>query len=73
MLRPEIEKKIRTNEKYAKMLEDYDRTGVFPLEKIRKNFTIKMSAAAKLKKASIRTGKNMSEIIDELIAKELPD
>ena len=60
----DIERIMKENEKYAKMLEEYDRTGVLPFEKIRRSFTIRRSTLDALKKESKRTGKSMSDIID---------
>jgi hypothetical protein len=60
---------MKENEKYAKMLEEFDRTGKLPLEKIRRSFTIRRSTFNSLKKQSKRTGKSMSNILDELVEK----
>lgn len=67
MLSQEIRRIMKENEKYAKMLEDYDRTGKFPLEKIRRSFTLKRMTIDKLKSLSKKTGRSMSDIIDSLI------
>ncbi|MFH1978717.1 MAG: hypothetical protein ABIJ92_05310 [Candidatus Aenigmatarchaeota archaeon] len=58
---------MKENEKYAKILEEYDRTGKFPLEKIRRSFTLKRMTINKLKSLSKKTGRSMSDIIDSLI------
>jgi hypothetical protein len=63
----EIRRIMKENEKYANMLEEYDRTGKFPLEKIRRSFTLKRMSINKLKTLSKDSGKSMSEIIDALI------
>jgi hypothetical protein len=60
----EIERIMKENEKYAKMLEEFDRTGKLPTEKIRRSFTIRHS--------TFQTGRSMSDIIDEVVEKELP-
>jgi len=65
----DIEKIMKENEKYAQMLEYYDRTGQFPLHKIRRSFTLKEMNVAKLKGMSKKSGKSMSDILDELIEK----
>jgi len=52
MLPREIRRIMKENEKYAKMLEEYDRTGHLPLEKIRRSFTIKRMSYNKLKEFS---------------------
>jgi len=67
MLSQEIRRIMKENEKYTKMLEEYDRTGKFPLEKIRRSFTLKRMTINKLKKMSKKTGKSMSDIIDGLV------
>jgi hypothetical protein len=58
---------MRENEKYAKMLEDYDRTGKFPLEKIKRSFTLKRMTVDKLKKLSKQKRKSMSSILDRIV------
>lgn len=63
----EIERIMKENEKYAKMLEEYDRTGKLPTEKIRRSFTLKRMTMEKLKSISKRTGKSMSDILDDLV------
>lgn len=67
MLSQEIKRIMKENEKYAKILEEYDRTGKFPLEKIRRSFTLKRMTINKLKSLSKKTGRSMSDIIDSLI------
>jgi len=67
MLSQEINRIMKENEKYAKILEEYDKTGKFPLEKIRRSFTLKRMSINKLKKLSKDKGKSMSDIIDSLI------
>lgn len=71
MLSPEIRRIMKENEKYAELLEYYDRTGRLPLKKERRNFTLKDINFHRLKKASKKTGKSMSRILDELIEREL--
>ena len=66
MLSQEIKRIMKENEKYANMLEEYDRTGEFPLDKVRRSFTLRKATMRKLKEASRRTGKSMSAIIDGL-------
>lgn len=67
----EIERIMKENEKYAKMLEEYDRTGKLPFDKIRRSFTIRHSTFQTLKNQSKKTGKSMSDILDELVEREL--
>ena len=63
----EIERIMKENEKYLRILEDYDRTGVFGLDKVRRSFTLKNMTMNKLKAISKSTGKSMSDIIDDLV------
>jgi len=71
MLSQEIKRIMKENEKYAKMLEEYDRTGKLPIEKIRISFTIKRMTADTLKRISQKTGNSMSDIIDDLVEEKL--
>lgn len=71
MLSRDIRRIMKENERYAKLLEYYDRTGRLPLKKTRRNFTLKDINFSRLKKASKKTGKSMSRILDELVEKEL--
>ena len=73
MLPQDIRRIMKENEKYAKMLEEYDRTGKFPLEKIRRSFTLKRMTMNKLKNESKRTDKSMSAILDSLVDKNLSE
>jgi|GEM_PF-1042439 len=66
----EIERIMKENEKYAKMLEEFDRTGKLPSDKIRRSFTIRNSTFNALKNESRRSGKSMSDILDEVVEKE---
>ena len=67
----EIKKIMKENEKYLNMLEEYDRTGHLPIEKIRRSFTLKRMSYNKLKQASQKEGKSMSSLLEELIEKGL--
>jgi hypothetical protein len=67
MLSQEIRRIMKENEKYANMLEEYDRTGEFPLDKVRRSFTLRKMTMRKLKEASKKTGKSMSAIIDNVV------
>ena len=62
----EIKRIMKENRKFLDMLEEYDRTGHLPIEKVRRSFTIKRSTLQKLKMLSKDTGKPMSSIIDSL-------
>ena len=67
----EVEKILKENEKYTKMLDYYDRTGRMPARKVPKTFTISQAGFDKLKAQSKKTGKTMSALLDELIEKNL--
>jgi len=67
MLPKRYERILDRNEKYMKMLEYYDRTGRFPLDKLRRSFTLKEMNITRLREMSRKTGKSMSDILDELI------
>ena len=67
MLPKRYERILDRTEKYMKMLEYYDRTGRFPLDKLRRSFTLKEMNITKLKQISRKTGKSMSDRLDELI------
>lgn len=71
VLSPGIKRIMKKNERYAKLLEYYDRTGRLPLKKTRRNFTLKDINFQRLKKASKSSGKSMSRILDELVEKGL--
>jgi hypothetical protein len=67
MLSREISRIMKENEKFAGMLEEYDRTGKPPWEKIRRSFTLRRMTVEKLEETSKKTGKSMSDIIDKLV------
>ena len=67
MLSRKIEKILEEKEVYAQMLEYYDRTGQLPTKKAMRSFTLEQINISRLKDESERTGKNMSNILDELI------
>ncbi len=66
-----IKRIMKKNEKYTKMLDDYDKTGLFPLKKTVRSFTLRQMTIDKLKLASKNSGQSMSDIIDELVDKKL--
>ena len=63
----EIKRIMKENDKYARMLEEFDSTGHLPIERIRRSFTIKRMSYQKLKELSKRKGKPMSRILDDLL------
>ncbi len=67
MLSRKIERILKENERYARMLEYYDRTGKLPTKKVLRSFTLEQMNIDRLKAESARTGRNMSKILDELI------
>lgn len=67
MLSQETRRIMRENEKYAKMLEEFDRTGKLPLEKIRRSFTLKRATVRKLREISKKNDKSMSGMIEALV------
>jgi len=73
MLSQEIRRIMKENEKYANMLEEYDRTGEFPLDKVRRSFTLRKMTMSKLRRTSEKTGKSMSAIIDNVVDKCLKE
>jgi hypothetical protein len=69
MLQRDIERILKKNERYARILEEYDRTGKFPLEKTRRSFTLRRMTMDKLRSMSKKSGRSMSAIIDSVIEK----
>lgn len=67
----DIKRIMKENKKYLDMLEEYDRTGHLPTEKIRRSFTLKRMYFNKLKETSSKRGRPMSQIIEELIDRGL--
>ncbi|MBL7160470.1 MAG: hypothetical protein ISS93_01300 [Candidatus Aenigmarchaeota archaeon] len=67
----EIKKIMKENKKWLDMLEEYDRTGHLPTEKIRRSFTLKRMHFKKLKEASRKSGRSMSSLLEEMIEKGL--
>ena len=67
MLSPELRRIMKEDRKFTDMLEEYDRTGEFPLDKVRRSFTLRKMTMNKLKKVSRKTGKSMSAIIDSVV------
>jgi hypothetical protein len=68
MLPRRIERILKENDKYARMLEEYDQTGHLSIEKVRQSFTLRRMTVRKLMDLSRETGKSMSDLIDELVA-----
>jgi hypothetical protein len=68
MLPQDIKRIMKENERYFSMLEEYDRTGHLPTEKVRRSFTLRRMTVKKLKEMSDKSKKSMSDIIDDLVA-----
>ena len=63
----EIERIMKENEKWLNMLEEYDRTGKLPLERVRRSFTLKRMNYDKLRRIARERNEKMSRILDRLI------
>jgi len=60
-----ILKQIRNGQK---MLEQYDKTRELPFQRKRIDITLSVETINKLKKLKVKTGKSISQIIEEKIA-----
>ncbi len=67
MLRKDIERIVRKNKRYLDMLEEYDRTGHLPTEKVRRSFTLRRMTVKRLKELSKERKRSMSDLIDEMV------
>ena len=67
MLSNDIEKILVKYKKYTDAFEEFDRTGKWPLQKIRRSFTIRQGNYQKLKKEAAKRKMSMSDLLDELI------
>ncbi len=65
MLPKMILKQIRNGQK---MLEQYDKTRELPFQRKRIDITLSVETINKLKKLKVKTGKSISQIIEEKIA-----
>lgn len=65
----EIERIIEKVRPYAEILEEYDRTGKWPLKKVRKNFTLEMRSVSRLEQLAKKKDMSQSDVLDELIQK----
>jgi len=71
MLDKETLRIIEANKPYKKMLEEYDNTKKFALDKIRRSFTIKEKTHQKLKQEAQKKDTTMSHLIDELVEDQI--
>ena len=62
-----ISKILKENKKAFEILENYDKTRELPFQRKRIDVTLSVEAINKLKKLKERTGKPISQIIEEKI------
>lgn len=62
-----INKILKENKKTFEILENYDKTRELPFQRKRIDITLSIEAINKLKKLKERTGKPISQIIEEKI------
>ncbi len=66
MLPKSVERFLKENKKWFDMLEEYDRTGIWPLERKRVDLTLSRRTIAKLRARAKAEGKSVSRVVDEL-------
>lgn len=71
MLSKDAEMILKRYKKFFDAFEEFDRTGKFPLEKIRRSFTIRQGNYQKLKKMAKRKKIPMSELLDKMIEEKI--
>ena len=71
MLSKDAKRILIKYKKYFDAFEEYDRTGKFPLDKIRRSFTIRQGNYQKLKEEAKNKGISMSELLDRTIEKKI--
>ena len=62
-----IDKILKKNRKAFEMLEEYDKTRELPFQRKRIDITLSVEAINKLRKIKQKTGKPISQIIEENI------
>ncbi len=62
-----IDKILKKNRKAFEMLEEYDKTRELPFQRKRIDITLSVEAINKLRKIKEKTGKPISQIIEENI------
>lgn len=67
MLPKAVERVLKENEKWFALLEEYDRTGVWPLERTRVDLTLSRRTLAKLRALAAAQGTSMSRVVDALV------
>ena len=68
LTRKTINKILKENKKAFEMLENYDKTRELPFQRKRIDITLSVEAINKLRKLKEKTGKPISQIIEESIA-----
>ena len=67
MKNSEIKKILKENKEAFKILENYDKTHELPFQRKRIDITLSVATINKLKKLKEKTGKPISQIIEEKI------
>ena len=67
MLSKEIRQVIEEARPWAEVLEEYDRTGAWPLRKVRKDFTLEARSVSKLERMAKERSISRSRMLDRLI------
>ncbi|HLC86859.1 MAG TPA: ribbon-helix-helix domain-containing protein [Candidatus Nanoarchaeia archaeon] len=70
MKKKEIEKILKKYKDVFEILENYDKTRELPFQKKRIDITLSIGIINKLKELSKKTGKPISHIIEESVAKK---
>ena len=71
MLSRRIERILKEKDRYARMLEYYDATGKLPTRKVAKTFTLEQMNVSVLEEEAERTGRKMSQIVDQILEERL--
>lgn len=71
MLSKDAETILKRYKKFFDAFEEFDRTGKFPMEKIRRSFTIRQGNYQKLKSAAAKRNVPMSELLDRMIEERI--
>ena len=68
MLSKDVKEIIQTQATWLAVFEEYDRTGVWPLERRRIDLTLSNRTIERLRERARAEGKPISRIVDELVA-----
>lgn len=63
----EIKKILKENKEAFEILENYDKTRELPFQRKRMDITLSVATINKLKKMREKTGKSISQIIEEKV------